>query len=108
MESIKAKDASPEQVAQVRKNLARKKEDRKAEIEINEAIQLANRKARQKPHPTKASVKKKKNSLRLKFIKEVTTATLYVIWRFIKSLSVMDWLFLCVIFIIIYLFASMT
>lgn len=105
MEGVKAKDASPEQVDQIRKNLARKKEDRLIEIEIAEAINLANRKGRQTPRPTKAPVKK---SLGLKFVREIITATLYVIWRFIKSLSVMDWLFLCVIFIIIYLFASMT
>lgn len=104
MESVKAKDATPEQLAQIHKNLARRKEDRKIEIEINEAINLANRKERHTPRPTKAPVKK---SLGLKFAREITTATLYVVWRFIKSLSVMDWLFLCVIFIIVYLFTSM-
>lgn len=108
MESVKAKDATPEQLAQIHKNLARRKEDRKIEIEINEAIQLANRKGKPIPHPTNAPVQKKKKSLGLKFAREIITATLYVIWRFIKSISVMDWLFLCVIFIIIYLFASMT
>lgn len=108
MENIKAKDATPEQVAQIRKNLAQRKTNRKIEIEINEAIQLANRKRRTNPRPTKAPVKKKGKSLGLKFAREIVTASLYVIWRFIKSFSVMDWLFLCVICIIIYLFASMT
>lgn len=61
MESIRAKDATPEQVAQIRKNLAQRKTNRKIEIEINEAIQLANRKARQNPHPTKAPVKRKRS-----------------------------------------------
>ena len=106
MEPVRAKDATPQQIAQIHKNLARKKENRKIEIEINEAINLANRKAKQPPHPTKAPVQKKKKSLGLKFVREIVIASLYVIWRFIKSLSVMDWLFLCVIFIIIYLFAS--
>lgn len=54
MEPIRAKDATPQQIAQIHKNLARKKEDRKIEIEINEAINLANRKAKQPPHPTNA------------------------------------------------------
>ena len=106
MEPIRAKDASPEQIASIRKNLAQRKENRKIEIEINEAIQLANRKARQNPHPTKAPVKKEKKLLGLKFAKEIVMANLYVIWRFIKSLSVMDWLFLCVILVTIYLFIS--
>lgn len=108
MEPIRAKDATPEQIAQIHKNLARRKENRKIEIEINEAVQLANRKARQNPHPTKAPVKQKRKSLGLKFAKEIVMANLYVIWRFIKNLSVMDWLFLCIICITIYLFASIT
>lgn len=106
MEPIRAKDASPEQIASIRKNLAQRKENRKIEIEINEAIQLANRKKRTNPHPTKAPVKKKKKLLGLKFAKEIVMANLYIIWRFIKSLSIMDWLFLCVIFVTIYLFIS--
>ena len=108
MEPVRAKDATPQQIAQIHKNLARKKEDRKIEIEINEAIKLANRKAKQPLHPTNAPVQKKKKSLGLKFAREIVTASLYVIWRFIKNLSVMDWLFLCIICVIIYLFASIT
>ena len=108
MEPIRAKDASPEQIASIRKNLDQRKENRKIEIEINEVIQLANRKRRTNPRPTKAPVKKKGKSLGLKFAKEIVMASLYVIWRFIKSLSVMDWLFLCVIFVTIYLFVSIT
>ena len=58
MEPIRAKDATPEQIASIHKNLAQRKENRKIEIEINEAIQLASRKGRTNPHPTKTPVKR--------------------------------------------------
>lgn len=107
MEPIRAKDATPQQIAQIHKNLARKKEDRKIEIEINEAINLANRKAKQLPHPIKAPVQKKKKSLGLKFAREVIII-LYAIWILFKKLSAKDWLFILAMFLIIYLFASIT
>ena len=110
MENIKAKDATPEQIAQIHKNLAQRKENRKIEIEINEAIQLASRKGRTSPHPTKTPVKKA-NHWGLKFAKAIIASfvgLVSLIWYFIKNLSANGWRFICVMIMILYIWASIT
>ena len=110
MEPIRVKDATPEQVAQIRKNLANKRKNRKIEIEINEAIQLASRKGRINPHPTKTPVKKA-NHWGLKFAKAIIVSfvgLVSLVWYFIKNLSTNGWIFICVMIMILYMWASIT
>lgn len=106
METIKVKDASPEQIKAMHQRLAQRKENRIAEIEINEAIALVNRKGKPAPHPIKAPVKKAK-PLGPKLAKATVRLT-YMLWVRIKNLSINDWIFILSIVLIIYVWIAIT
>ena len=102
---VKAKDATPEQWDAMHQRLNQRKENRKFDIEANEAIQLARSRNYPIPMPmAKTNEKTSQTKTTVEQVKPLKRQLAKAIWNFIKA----NWLFILAIFTITYLFASMT
>lgn len=96
---VKAKDATPEQWDAMHQRLDQRKENRRFDIEANEAIQLV----RSRNYPMLISTAKaNQTQATTEQVKPAKRKLFKTIWHFITTRSVSDWLFMFIITAIIY------
>lgn len=97
---VKAKDATPEQWDAMHQRLDQRKENRRFDIEANEAIQLVRGRNYPIPMPmANANEKTSQTKTTVEQVKPLKRQLAKAIWNFIKA----NWLFIFIMAIIIYL-----